>query len=521
MIPARRVSEGRGCERWHALSSLTLRVGIITLMNKRLPWFKTVLLVAMACSIAAFWFLDAWLEPGPQVFDINHLIPHEVSYHEHLFDLSHRWLTVRVSSPEKGNKNDMIYRVFDLDQQGRQIKEFAWKRLPGKILLNQQRYGGVREVYHLPNDDLMVVDQSFIEGKFQTHRLGNYRQESLFRMLIAEEGERVIVIYGLPMWPWKMLCATGQSPFSNIASFDQLWNADVWDVSKGQRVNQFVIPQPNAGNHLLSSDGQWLVQLEAEAEEIELSTVTKSFKVQPATPRGVQIFNTTTGERRVILEKPYDKESSGAYEGKIVGEQLMLFHRSKTLEPGQQVNTRFSSQDFKNRRSTLYDLTTGIESQWNWPKGRTWMQDYESPQGLQTPGWLAYCFVHQREWPEWLRKIASWMNYDLNARIPLGSQWNVTFFDADTKAVRYRKAIRLPIGSENNVGQIKYHNLNHSESLVLEVYGSDPKGHYIYRWKVPFAIYSPWWARAAGLLVVVLIVACYGMIIRRRRRGGA
>jgi len=248
-----------------------------------------------------------------------------------------------------------------------------------------------------------------------------------------------------------------------------------------------------------------------------LSTVTKSTKVQPATPRGVQIINTTTGTRRVILEKPYDKEGSGAYEGKIVGEQLMLFHCSKTLEPGQQINTRFSSRDFKNRSLTLYDLATGNESPWSWPTGHEWMRDYDSPQGLRVPGWLAYRFVHQRYWPEWSRKIAGWLNYDLNVRLPLGIHWDVTFYDADTKAVRYQKAIRLPIGSENDSGQINNSRLNKSESLVLEVYKSDTKAHYIYRWKVPFTIYSPWWSRLTGVLVVVLILACYAMIIRRRR----
>jgi hypothetical protein len=490
----------------------------MSLMNKRLPWFKTMLLVAMACGFAAYWFVDAWLEPGPQIFTMDQLIPHEVSFHDYLFDLSHRWLAVHVSAPEKNTKDDMIYRVFDLDQQGRQIKEFAWKRLLGIFPTSQQRYGGMRLVYHLANGDLIVMDQSFVEGISQTHHLGNYRPESIRNILIAEEGQRVIVLHHLPMWPWCMLCNTGQPPFMNLVPFSQMCLADVWDASTRQRVNQFVISPPDSGNQLLSSDGQWLVQLEAEAETIELSTVTKSFKVQPATPRGVQIINTTTGERRVILEKPYDKDGYGAYEGKIVGEQLMLFHGSKTLEPGQQFNIRFSSRDYKNRSSTMYNLATDKESLWSWPAERTWMCEYDLPRGLQASGWLAYSFVHQQYWPEWLGKIARWMNYDLDKRNPLGNQWDVTFFDADTKAVRYRKAIRFPIGSENNSNQRNISKPNKSASLILEVFASKPLEQYIYRWKVPFTIYSLWWARAVGVLVVFLIVACYGMIIRRWQR---
>lgn len=492
----------------------------MSLMNKRCPWFKTVLLVAMIAGIAAFWFVDAWLTPGPQVFVLDQLVPHALSIHGYYFDLSHRWLAVHVSNPEEGNKDDMIYRVFDLDQQGRQIKEFHWTKLPGMqsslqyLHAFQYRYGGMRLVYPQANDDLIVADQSFVEGTSKTRRLGSYRQESIRRILIAEEGERVIVLYSLPMWPWCMLGGIGQPPFMNLVPFSQMCIADVWDVATGQRVNQFVIPPPDSGNQLLSSDGQWLVQLEAEAEAIELSTVTKSLKVQPATPRGVQIFNTRTGERRVILEKPYDKEGSGAYEGKIVGEQLMLFHSSKTLEPGQQINSRFSSQDFKNRRSTLYDLATGNESQWGWPTDRSWMAGHDLPLGLHAPGWLAYGTVQQHYWPEWLRKIAGWMNYNLNERNPLGNLWEVTFFDADTKAVRYQKAIRLPIGTEFNSARITTNSPNKSESLILEVDKSDKKEHYFYRWKVPFTIYSPWWARAEGVLLVVLIVACYGMIVR-------
>ncbi|HQR06533.1 MAG TPA: hypothetical protein PLN21_06910 [Gemmatales bacterium] len=478
-------------------------------MKKRRSWFMAVVVLAIALGIATYWYVDDWLMPGPQVYSIKQLTAGRESNRGHFYDLSLRWLCVHVSVPDEAQWTyDKTHQVFDLDQQGKQINEFIWKRPPGGLITQQQRYGGTREVYHQTHktdSDLLVVDQSFLDGKSKTHRLGIYGLHMIAHVLVAEEGERLIVIYRVPLRALSILASVGQSPFVNYVPVDYTCIADVWEVSSGKLVKQIMLGMPNWGEWLLSGDGQWLVQLEMESEPFSVRP-NKAFEVKPAIPRGVLIINTTTGERRTILEKPYEAESFGAYDGKIIGKQLMVFHSKITNQSA----TQFSVS-FRNHGSTMYDLATGNASSWAWTD--PWLQANDAPQGLGTPGWLAYQRVQDRGWPSFLRKMAEWMNYDLNSNHPLGLLWETTFFDADTREIRYQKTVTIP---NHQAGGVLHGQSNGSNALVMESYKNNSLEQFIYRWKVPFTVYSPWWSRSAGVLVVILVMATYWLICRRR-----
>lgn len=490
-------------------------------MKKRRSWFLAVLILACVLGTAVSQYVDAWLAPRPEVFHLNQLLPaKQTNSSQLLFDRSQRWMYVVDSPGTFDARVGKAFPLFDLGQGGKRLPDIVWPTVPGRNVGYQQRQAGVRELYHQPDNELIVLDVSFADGSSKMHRFGKYQQGSILRTLIAEEGERIAVVYHLPMSPWRVL-GNPNMPYSGLLDLqDRVCFIDIWDVAKGEQINHFSFPPPNWQNvhhnnsdpFIFSSDGQWLVRL--ETGNLPGSLYSPSLKVRfpflPASPRGVQIINATNGDRRIILEQPYDKEELGAFTGMIRGNQLYLIHAKVHFGPGIQTMNEGSQREYATRSCTFYELATGKASSCPWPTGDGWASVHLLPDGLNEQGWLVYQQVEDVPWPRIIESIAEWLNYDLANNHLWGYRWRVMMFDPQSRELRFHDSVPI-----SNYGSCMP---NTSSSLIVQAYNATATNRLIYRWKVPFSEYSRWWSRIAGVIVALILLGSYGLLIKRRQQ---
>lgn len=483
-------------------------------MNKRRPWLKTVLLLAICFGVAVLWYVDAWLTPRPEVYDLASMCkvnPDQIDYNFNspLIDLTMRWMCVATKTP---NDSTLLCHAFDLDRHGEARCQFEYRPPSGTLLGYQPRHEGYRLAHLDKQGWLIITDISFNKGTAETKKLCHYHPEQIRQVLLANEGETVVVIHELPFWALEVLNPFAPVPWGTLASPFKTYCAEVWNAGTGKLDTVASFPPTTSRRIVLSPNGKWLVQLEGTWNTTTFRPLTsvwgnrETSLDRPIEPRGIRVLSTMTGESKALAAVPPDNDCF-VKDCTIVGDDILLDYQRQGTLTG---NGNYSSAPTQHDdRFPSMNLITGKRIPWRF--NYSFITTNWIPL-LDTPGYSVMNETSPMHWPNWLSMFSNKLGFDLYQRFPRGSVWTVTCSSTGENSKSHKASFSLP----TNQGEYFVHRPHPGNYLFKHLTAQDRD--IFYRWKVPFTVYSPWWSRGAGLLVMLLILGCYRFVINRRQR---
>ncbi|MFT3883455.1 MAG: hypothetical protein QM703_27870 [Gemmatales bacterium] len=485
-------------------------------MNKRRPWFKTVLLLAMTLGIAVLWFVDSWLTPKPEIFHLNELLSlPKKSWNNYylLHDVNLNYLCLLPRPGIAGEEDGLVINL-DNDVRERMIQKFPhFDLFPKQLQWSQPREKSFRMVYCDQAGHLTVQDVFFLQSTIKIVELGTYEPEQILDVQIANEGETIVVIREIPLWTLETLLPFGGMFPSSMASPFKVFLAETWDLASHKIISRATFPSSPSHHFKLSPDGCWLVQREGTLTSTDFRSLDTQLRFKQATlerpvlPRGLMVMETKTGMMKRISTIPVEDEYS-TFNLRIMGHKCFIkYERVGGVVGG---GTLFGGRLKDEEKYRCYDLFSGESLPWNYCSEYRTNRDIQYAP-LNLPSGSIQSSIFLSEWPEWLRKLLLSIKIDIEEYYPRGGTWMVTCYDERTGKETATLSAFIPGCNE---WELRH---TYASNYLYRLFTYQDQLSF-YRWKVPFTIYSPGWSRAAGLLAALCILVCYWLLISRRQK---
>lgn len=483
---------------------------------KRRPRIFLFLMFAVLVGAGVWWKVDGWLCSRPDRFhlpDILGMEPQQVDRLPLGFDASQRWLTADELS--NGGKHHTLH-IIDMDHPSQPVRRLSWDDEEQTSHTAKGIKDGLREAIINKQGELVVIDHSFKDLTSTRKVLGRYEPSSVIQALISRVDNRVMVVQQWPLWPWKMLASLGQPPWetllgnTNHIEYDPFHGLllDIWDAGSGKHLKRHFFG-PLVGHYLLSNNSKWFIVFPATNPPYRIAEYArpgKPFPLKTRSPYQLTVFNTETGETKLLEVQPPGEDMDVHQQANTRDDLLFLgFSRmSKTTGPAWDWNAgRYDSDEVY----PIYDLNTGqrVASSEETPR----LPALTSQSQLSVAGWRVKKEFEPYQQFEFLASLAKKKGWDLDKWLT-GTKWRITFYDPKTNGIHYEKSIYFR-------GQLQlYSFFSPVHHAVLQGFNTGT-GIEMYRWKVPFAIHSAWWSRAAGIASATVILLLGVLWMRRRR----
>ncbi len=472
-------------------------------------------LLPLALGIGSYWLVQDWLTPKPTEclltgLQLNAGTPWERNVS---FDSQARWTCVRFPTP----KSDSMQRpcmVYDLQSKGQLTWEFTWDQT--NEVDSAPIPDGIRSVRATTAGTIEIVDRNFASKEQRvTSVLHGIAAKNFLRLQFINMGKQLLVQHRWPLWPWRLLAAQGQLPldalFMSCNSSREMMHTtvdgiifSVWDVETAKKTSQVFISPPISRYLVITEGGKKIVIPEAMkrsdtgfwAKPIDTSKIpvakSPAFQYLPAEPRGVRIVDLAT-EQTTILDHPLTE----AIQRMNTAGYSLIFDRNQMMVSYVEAipNEPYGYAGYKIRNMSppndefypVYDLNTGALSSHQMP----------SCDVLAPPGWGAKIENDNTRWPAVIQNIGERFGYNLDTIFPRSPCLSVWFIHTDQNQIRYHYRLKTP---SLEMLETSYS----ADKQAIVIWRQLSEGVQVFRWQMPFEVYSPWWAWGVGLSLFLI-----------------